>query len=129
MQRLGTVAGLLTLWMGLVVGGIAQLEGRDNDTHGRNATPDYARVFAQDTVKRLDIRVNAADWDRLIADMTGMAGPRGSAGVGAGGGRGGFNIVVGPEALAACNERVEGDPCAVGIRRQRRGRRQRQHHL
>jgi hypothetical protein len=100
--------------MGLLVGGIAQLEGRDNDTHGRNATPDYARVFAQDTVKRLDIRVNAADWDRLIADMTGMAGPRGSAGVGAGGGRGGFNIVVGPEALAACNERVEGDPCAVG---------------
>ena len=31
--------------------------GWDDDTHSRDAVPDYARVFAQDDIKRLDIRV------------------------------------------------------------------------
>ena len=85
--------------------------GRDaDDTHGRDAFPDYARVFAQDEVKRLDIRVSAADWDRLVADMTEMAGPRGTAG----GGRGGFVAMPNPEAVAACSGRVEADACAFG---------------
>lgn len=85
--------------------------GWSDGTHGREATPDYGRVFAQDTVKRLDIRVSAADWERLLADMTEIAGPFGSGGFG----RGGFiNIVPNPEAVTACEGLVEGSACSVG---------------
>jgi len=85
--------------------------GWDDDTHGRDAVPDYARVFAQDTIKRLDIHVTAADWNRLVADMTEMAGPREDAG---GGGRGGFDFVPNPAAIAACEGQVEGAACMFG---------------
>jgi spore coat protein CotH len=84
---------------------------RRDDTHGRDAEPDYARVFAQDVVRRLDIRVTPADWDRLVADMTQMAGPKGAAGVG---GRGMFNIAPDPAAVASCGGRLEGEPCSFG---------------
>lgn len=83
--------------------------GWSHETHGRDATPDYDRVFAPDVVKRLDIRVAAADWDRLTADMTEMVGP-----FGAGGGRGGFNIIVDPAASVACTGLVEGSACSFG---------------
>jgi hypothetical protein len=45
-----------------------------NDTHSRNATPDYARVFNQDRVGQIDLRIAASDWQALIADMQEMAG-------------------------------------------------------
>ena len=77
MSRDLTIAGLVALCLGLSVARPAS-QSRDADTHGRDAKPDYDRVFAQDTVKRLDIRVTAADWSRLTADMTEMAGPFGS---------------------------------------------------
>jgi len=54
-----------------MLAGSTQLAWRD---HGRDAQPDYDRVFAQDVVKRLDIRIAPAEWARLIADMTDMAG-------------------------------------------------------
>ena len=82
MHRLLAVAGVFVLYLGLASAGAGDPQGRDEDTHGREATPDYARVFAQDVVKRLDIVVTAADWDRLVADMTEMAGPYGSRGGG-----------------------------------------------
>ena len=47
----------------------------DDDTHGRDAVPDYARVCPRDRVNRLDIKIAPADWQRLVADMTDMAGP------------------------------------------------------
>jgi hypothetical protein len=50
----------------------------DPATHGRGAQPDYARVFPQDRVTRLDLRVSSADWQRLMDDMTGMVGPFGA---------------------------------------------------
>jgi hypothetical protein len=99
----GLVAGLA-----LVRAGARQ----DEATHGRDATPDYDRVFAQDVVKRLDIQVTSADWGRLVADMTEMAGPFGAAG--AGGGRGGFNVALNPEAIAACTGGLEGSTCTFG---------------
>ena len=85
-------------------------KGWEDDTHGRNALPDYDRVFAQDVVKRLDIQVTPADWERLMADMTQMAGPFGAGG----GGRGGFNFVSDPAAVAACQGLVEGSACSFG---------------
>jgi len=65
----------------LVVAGAAQQGWRD-DTHGRNATPDYVRVFPENTVKRLDIQIASADWERLRADMAEMAGAPGVEGGG-----------------------------------------------
>lgn len=106
MRRLSAVVFLLSL--GLLPSMTARTQQRDA-THGRDAEPDYARVFAEDVVKRLDIRVTAADWERLVADMTEMAGPKG-----AGGGSGGFNRAPDPAAVAACSGRLEGDACSFG---------------
>ena len=111
MPRALTVAGFVMLCLGLLVARPAS-QARSADTHGRNAKPDYDRVFAQDTVKRLDIRVTAADWNRLTADMTEMAGPFGSARTGGRGG--GFNVPPDPLATAACSGLVEGSACSFG---------------
>jgi len=110
--RLSAVAGIFVLFLGLVSAGAGDPQQREEETHGRAATPDYARVFAQDVVKRLDIRVTAADWARLVADMTEMAGGYGTAGGGPG--RGGFNMMPDPAGVAACDGRVEGDSCMFG---------------
>lgn len=110
MRRLSAIAGMCVLCLGLASAGARDSQGRNEATHGRAATPDYARVFAQDVVKRLDIMVAAADWEHLVADMTEMAGAPGTAG-GVGGGRGGFNMMPDPAAVASCNGRVEGDSC------------------
>ena len=55
----------------------AYAQGGDADTHGRDATPDYGRVFIQDQVSRLDLKIAASDWQIAIDDMTDMAGARG----------------------------------------------------
>jgi spore coat protein CotH len=71
--------------------------------------PDYDRVFAQGVVKRIDIRIAASDWDRLVADMASMAGAFGAAG-------GGRQIIVQAPAdsVAACAGRLEGNTCSFG---------------
>ena len=43
----------------------AYAQGGGADTHGRDATPDYGRVFIQDQVSRLDLKIAATDWQRL----------------------------------------------------------------
>ena len=111
MSRALTLAGLVAMCLGLGVARPAT-QSRNADTHGRDATPDYDRVFAQDSVKRLDIRVTATDWTRLTADMTEMAGPLGSGGFGGGGG--GFNMQPDPQATSACAGLVEGSACSFG---------------
>ena len=60
--------------------------GQGDDTHGRNAAPNYARVFAQSRVNRLDLRIEPADWQALLADMQSLAGAPGQVGGGPGGG-------------------------------------------
>ena len=88
------------------------LEGWDDETHGRDATPDYARVFPRDRVNRLDIQVSAENWQTLMADMASMAGPFGRGG---GSGPGGFPpLIPPPEAIAACAGKIEGDACSFG---------------
>lgn len=112
MRRRSVVAGVFVLVLSLAVPGAGGSQRWEEATHGRTATPDYARVFAQDVVKRLDIRVAAADWARLVADMTEMAGAYGAAGGGVG--PGGVDIAPDPAAVAACNGRVEGEACTFG---------------
>ena len=89
--------------------------GWDDATHGRDAVPDYARVFAANRVNRLDITVSAADWAAVVADMTDMAGPFGAERQpqAPGGGFGGFPTAS-PEAIAACSGKTVGDSCSVG---------------
>lgn len=112
MRLLIAVLALPVLWAGATTSLSVRVQGQNNETHGRDAVPDYARVFAQDTVKRLDIQVAAADWERLAADMTEMAGARGAA---AAPGGGGLAVAPNPEAVAACQGRVEADACTFAL--------------
>jgi hypothetical protein len=78
--------------------------GRDEDPHRRDAEPDYARVFNQTSVGRLDLRMDAADWQRVLADMQNMAGPSGF----------GLNVGFSPDQIAACAGRLEANACTAG---------------
>jgi spore coat protein H len=77
---------------------------RADDIRGRDATPDYERVFAQDRVGRLDIRINANDWGAIVSDMEDMLGPFGS----------GPGRRPSQEAVAACTGLPEGSECQYG---------------
>ena len=108
MRRLVAALIAATLPSVLVVAGAAQQGWRD-DTHGRNATPDYARVFPENTVKQLDIQIASADWERLRADMAEMVGAPGVEGGGRQGGP-----PPDPLRSAACTGLVEGSVCQFG---------------
>jgi spore coat protein H len=91
----------------------------DDDIRGRDATPDYRRVFAQDSVGRLDLRIAASDWEAVMKDMEEIAGPFGQGGPqgrgpGAGGPGGGGPGGVNPEATAACAGLLQGQACSFG---------------
>jgi hypothetical protein len=111
----------------LVAGGAASVASLSrpiaatDDVRGRDAEPDYARVFAQDRVNRLDIKIASADWDAVLADMTQIAGVRGQGGGlvgggGAGGGAGGGQLPGGfnQAAINACMGQIEGASCTFG---------------
>jgi spore coat protein H len=97
---------------------IASVSAQRDATHGRDAVPDYERVFNQYEIGRLEIRMAAADWDAVVADMNSMSGRFGGAGglgmpqPGAGGG--GQLPAANAEAVAACSGRTEGDACSFG---------------
>ena len=112
--RVATLASF-ALVIGFGISGVEQVGARaaDQDTHGRDATPDYARVFNQEQVGRLDVTITASDWQALVDDMISMAGAQGGQTMGAPGpaatrtrarpGGGGGPIVMFPqEAIAAC---------------------------
>jgi spore coat protein H len=112
-RRVTQLAAVLVALVSLSIGARSAATVDDDDVRGRDATPDYSRVFVQDAVSRLDLRISASDWDALMKDMEAIAGPFGQGGPQDGGpGRdaGGFN----PEAVAACNGRVAGDVCSFG---------------
>ena len=125
--RVATLASF-ALVMGFGISGVEQEGARaaDQDTHGRNATPDYARVFNQEQVGRLDVTITASDWQALVDDMismagaqggqtTGAPGPGGNPNPGPGPGGGGGPIVTFPqEAIAACTGLMEGSACSYG---------------
>jgi len=53
-------------------------------THSKSADPDFDEVFADNTIKRLDIVITEERWENMLADMASLYGPFGS------GGRGGL---------------------------------------
>src|SRR5688500_9564883 len=73
------------------------------DPHARDAEPDYRRVFAQDVVNRLDIRMAPDDWQTVLTDMQSMAGPSGF----------GLNVGFSTEQIAACSGRLEANACTA----------------
>ncbi|GAH72145.1 unnamed protein product, partial [marine sediment metagenome] len=52
--------------------------GWSEDTHSKDAEPDYEVVFPQDEVNRLDITITTETWQTLLADMTSLYGEFGS---------------------------------------------------
>jgi len=110
------IAGLALVPMG------GQPAASDDDVRSRDAEPDYGRVFPQDRVNRLDIKVSPADWAALLADMTAIAGARGTQGTGPGGAGGGGQPGGGQlpgqgfnqAAIAACTGQTEAAACSFG---------------
>lgn len=51
-------------------------------THGNSADPDYDVVFAEGTVKTLNLEISAANWQVMLDDMTAMYGTFGGGGGG-----------------------------------------------
>ena len=57
MRRLLLLIILACFFTQLAVTGSSRPDGWNDDTHSRDAVPDYERVFAADRVNRLDIEV------------------------------------------------------------------------
>lgn len=53
---------------------IERPEGWADTTHGDDVAPDYATVFPQDAVNRIDITLSAKDWEAMLADMSNLYG-------------------------------------------------------
>ena len=84
-------------------------EGWEAVSHSSAVDADYATVFPQDVVNRIDISISPQDWRAMLANMTDMLGQPGSSMVGGAdvsGERG-----VSP-ADAACGGAAEGTPCS-----------------
>ena len=89
---------------GVVTVTVGSAAADSQDTHGRDAVPDYGRVFAADTVNRLDLQMSPGDWQAVLADMQSMAGPSGF----------GLNVGFSSEQIAACSGRLEANACTAG---------------
>lgn len=62
-------------------GGLESAAGRPagwtEQTHGKEAAPDYDVVFPQGKVNRLDITISAEDWQAVLDDLSQKMGPFG----------------------------------------------------
>lgn len=104
MTRPVLVLALAAALAGAAPGVPLPIAAQDNaDTHGRNAVPDYRRVFAQDVVNRMDIRIAASDWQAVLTDMQSMAGASGF----------GLNVGFSQDQIAACTNRIVGQACTA----------------
>lgn len=119
MHRRLRIAGFIVVIAGLALVPIGPPPAASaDDIRGRDAVPDYGRVFPHASVNRLDIKMAAADWDALLADMTSISGTRGGQIIGGGAqppGAGqqpgfGFN----QPAVAACAGLTEAAACSIG---------------
>ncbi|HRJ43143.1 MAG TPA: hypothetical protein PL105_14760, partial [Caldilineaceae bacterium] len=61
---------------------MARPVGWSEATHSKSADPDYATVFPDDTVNRLDITISAENWAAMMADMTVLYGAQGNSAAG-----------------------------------------------
>jgi spore coat protein H len=82
-------------------------------SHQKGADADYATVFPDDTVKRLDIVMCSSDWDDMQADMTDLYGEFGADPGGGGGPPGGGGGPGGDPGGGAPTEFAEDDPIYV----------------
>ena len=57
---------------------IVRPEGWSEATHSNSADPDYATVFPDEQVNRLDITISAENWAAMMADMATIYGPQGN---------------------------------------------------
>jgi spore coat protein H len=53
--------------------------GWSEQSHGKSAAPDYARLFPADRVLELQLTLEPEDWQAMLDDMTDMAGEFGQA--------------------------------------------------
>ncbi len=83
-------------------------DGWGAESHDKAADANYAVVFAQDEVKRLDIVISASDWERMQLDMTDRIGEFGAGGSG-------LPPTPPQEAIDACNGLTAGAACTVAI--------------
>jgi spore coat protein H len=102
------------------------VDGTDGgpSTGGSDEEADYRALFTDGQVVRLDVQIAIGDWERMLADMTELAGTFGSRkgqGTGFGGGApgaggGAFPGVdggVSEDLTGACRARAEGDSCGT----------------
>jgi len=70
-----------------------------DETHSKSADPNYDEVFAENTVKRLDLVVTSERWQSMLDDMTATYGEFGGSGGGPGGpgGPGGQGLIESDE--------------------------------
>jgi spore coat protein H len=97
----------LILGVTCAVAAVLSMEGASAgavDTHSRDAEPDYRRVFNQDAVNRLELRMSPADWQTVLTDMQSMAGASGF----------GLNVGFSAEQISACSGRLEANACTAG---------------
>lgn len=85
-------------------------EGWNERTHGEAAPPDwaYAKVFPADSVGRIDLRIDPADWAAMLADAAELLGDFGAGGSAPEPGDG-------DPLVAACAGQGEGDACGVDL--------------
>jgi spore coat protein H len=101
--------------------------GWTEETHSKDGTADYAVVFPQGRVNRIDITITASDWQAMLDDMTNLYGQFGQ------GGRGGFDnpgdqgadnvppaiptdaSPTAPDMTNTCEGMQEGDACTISF--------------
>ena len=90
---------------------IARPPGWDELSHGADAAVDYARVFPNDGVQRIDIRIAPEQRQAMLDDLEKLLGKEGAGGMG---GIGGMSALGGglPEAgFTACSGLANGAAC------------------
>jgi hypothetical protein len=87
-------------------------EGWSDETHGDSAEPNYEMVFPDDEVRRIDVIIDPADWEEMMADMTDIYGEFGTGDNQPGGNQPPDNN------QNACVGKNEGDACEIVIQGQ-----------
>lgn len=81
--------------------------GWNDETHSKAATPDYDAVFPQHVVNRVDITIDAQQWQAMLDDMTDILGEFGKISQ--------TNDEISPQGLEACEQKQNGDTCSFTI--------------
>ncbi|MBK8903244.1 MAG: hypothetical protein IPM53_18810 [Anaerolineaceae bacterium] len=61
---------------------VARPDGWSEATHSNDVDPNYEVVFPEDEVLRLDITIDGAEWELMLANLTELLGEQGTGGFG-----------------------------------------------